>query len=227
MPDWYPKSQAALIAWHNNFSTQAANNGTTLGLTAPIVAQIAADAANVLTMLNGMEAANTYREALTAYKKLLFNDPADTPAEPAPTAPTTLTFGAGDDPLPGIEARTRQYAAMIKASPAYTTDDGELYGIIGAAPAPPGTPTVEAFALTASQVRLRIGKERYSVLAVDSRRGGGDWEQIGVSMTDEYIDTRGPLVDGAPEVREYRVQGMENNARVGANSDVSTVSTIP
>jgi hypothetical protein len=56
MADWYPDTQAELIAWHNNFSTQAANNGTTLGLTAPIVAQIAADAANVLIMLNGMEA---------------------------------------------------------------------------------------------------------------------------------------------------------------------------
>lgn len=226
MPDWYPKSQAALIAWHNNFSAQAAINGTTLGLTAPIVAQIAADADNVLIMLNGLEAASAYRQALTAYKGLLFNASADTPPEPVPTAPTTLDFGE-ESPLPGIEARTRQYAAMIKASAAYTPDDGELYGIVGAAPAPPGTPTVEAFALTASQVRLRIGKKGYSVLAVDSRRGGGDWEQIGVSMLDEYIDTRAPLGAGAPEVREFRVQGMESNARVGAYSEVSTVSTIP
>ena len=65
------------------------------------------------------------------------------------------------------------------------------------------------------------------MLAVDSRRGGGGWEQIGVSQTDEYIDTRAPLSAGDPEVREYRVQGMENNARVGANSEVSTVSTVP
>ena len=127
----------------------------------------------------------------------------------------------------GIEARTRQYAAIIKANPNYTPADGELYGIVGAAPAPPGTPTVEAFALTASEVRLRIGKQNYSVLAVDSRRGGGDWEQIGVSMTDEFIDERAPLVVGAPEVREFRVQGMVDNARVGPYSEVSTVSTIP
>jgi hypothetical protein len=227
MADWYPNQQAALITWHNNFSTQAATNGTTLGLSAGEVTQIAADADNVLIMLDGIEAANTYREALTAYKALLFNSPADTPTEPVPTAPTTLVFGAGDDPLPGIEARTREYARKIKASSAYTPDDGELYGIIAAEPAPPGTPTVLAEALTASQVRLKIGKEGYSVLAVDSRRGGGAWEQIGVSMTDEFIDTRAPLVDGAPEVREYLVQGMANNARVGPNSEVSTVSTIP
>jgi len=224
--DWYPKTQAALIPWHDNFSTQAAINGTTLGLTAPQVTQIAADAANVLTMLNGLEAANTYRQALTEYKNLLFSAPADTPTEPVPTAPTTLDFGEEDVVL-GIEARTREYAALIKASVAYTLDDGELYGIVGAAPAPPGTPTVEAFALTASEVRLRIGKLGYSVLAVDSRRGGGSWEQIGVSMTDEFIDERAPLEAGEPELREYRVQGMEDNDRVGSYSEVSTVSTIP
>lgn len=89
--DWYPHSQAALITWHNNFSAQAAINGTTLGLTAGEVTQIAADAANVLTMLNGLEAANVYREALTAYKTLLFNSPADTPTEPVPTALPSLS----------------------------------------------------------------------------------------------------------------------------------------
>jgi hypothetical protein len=224
--DWYPRSQAALITWHNNFSTQAAINGTTLGLSAAEVTQIAADADNVLIMLDGIEAANTYREALTAYKALLFNSPADTPTQPVPNAPTTLDFGEGT-PAMGIEARTREYAGRIKKSAAYTTDDGELYGIIGAAPAPPGTPTVLAEALTASQVRLRIGKENYGVLAVDSRRGGGAWEQIGVSQTDVFIDTRAPLVAGAPEVREFRVQGMVENARVGDNSEVSTVSTVP
>jgi len=89
--DWYPKTQAALIPWHDNFSTQAAINGTTLGLTAPQVTQIAADAANVLTMLNGLEAANTYRQALTEYKNLLFSAPADTPTEPRIT---TIPGGA-------------------------------------------------------------------------------------------------------------------------------------
>ena len=224
--DWYPTNQAALIPWHDNFSTQATTNGTTLGLSAPQIAQIASDAANVLIMLNGLEAANAYRQALTEYKNLLFNAPADTPTEPVPTAPTTLDFGE-DSPVLGIEARTRQYAAIIKASPAYTTDDGELYGIVGAAPAPPATPSLEAFALTASHVRLRIGKKGYAVLAVDSRRGGGDWEQIGVSMLDEYIDTRAPLSPGVPELREFRVQGMVENERVGDYSEVATVSTVP
>jgi len=226
MADWYPRLQSELISWHNNFSTRATANGTTLGLTAGQVAQISADASAVLVMLNGLTAAIDYSKALTAYKDLLFNAPADTPTEPVPTAPTTLVFGS-ETPEMGIEARTREYAAIIKASPAYTPDDGALYGIVGAAPLPPSTPTLEAFALTGSQVRLRIGKKGYAVLAVDSRRGGDDWEQIGVSMLDEFIDTRAALTPGQPELREYRVQGMENNVRVGDYSEVATVSTVP
>jgi hypothetical protein len=65
------------------------------------------------------------------------------------------------------------------------------------------------------------------VLAVDSRRGGGSWEPIGVSQTAEYIDARAPLVSGQPEQREYRVQGMENNARVGATSAIASAVTVP
>ena len=40
MAYWCPNAQDALIAWHNNFSTQAATNGTTLGLTAQMVAGV-------------------------------------------------------------------------------------------------------------------------------------------------------------------------------------------
>lgn len=229
MADWYPNTQAALIAWHDNFSTQAALNGTTLGLTAPIVAQIAQDAANVLVMLNGMEAANTYREALTAYKELLFNDPADTPAEPVPTAPTTLAFGGDGEPLPGIEARTREYAALIKASVAYTQDDGELYGIVGAAPAPPGVPAISrATALIDSDVMLKVSKAGYAAVAVDMRRDGGAFSQIGSTISATFVDETEPLVVGAPEVREYRIQGIDSgNNRVGDVSEITRISTAP
>jgi hypothetical protein len=227
MADWYPKTLAALIPWHENFAAQAIVSGTSLGLTAAQVTQINADKNNVLTMLSALEQANSYRAAITEFKDLLFNSPADTPTETPPSPPDGLVFPGVDQPVMGIEARTREYAAIIKASPAYSPDDGVQYGIVGTAPAPPSTPTLEAFALTASQVRLRIGKKGYAVLAVDSRRGGGDWEQIGVSMLDEFIDTRAPLAPGEPELREFRVQGMVENARVGDYSEVATVSTVP
>ncbi|MCH8336421.1 MAG: hypothetical protein IIC61_11095, partial [Proteobacteria bacterium] len=92
--------------------------------------------------------------------------------------------------LPGIETRTRGMVATIKASPAYTTAIGEAYGVVRPAPGVPGTPEVVASALTASQVRLRITKAGYTVLAVDSRRGGGGWEEIGAGY---YFARRPPI----------------------------------
>jgi hypothetical protein len=226
--DWYPDIQAALITWHNNFAAQAAINGTTLGLSAAEVTQIAADADNVLIMLDGMEAANVYRGAVADYKALLFNAPADTPTEPVPTAPTTLDFGEGT-PAMGIEARTREYAAKIKASSAYTTDDGTLYGIIAPAPAPPGAPAItRATALIDSDVMLKVSKAGYSAVAVDMRRGGGAFSQIGSTISSTFVDETEPLVVGAPEVREYRIQGIDSdNNRVGDVSEITRISTAP
>jgi hypothetical protein len=228
MADWYPDSQAALITWHNNFSTQAAINGTSLGLSAGQVAQIAVDADNVLTMLDGLAAAHAYRQALTEYKNLLFNAPADTPTETPPTAPTTLDFGE-ELPLPGIEARTREYARKIKASSAYTPDDGELYGIVGAAPAPPGAPAIShATALIDSDVMLKVSKAGYAAVAVDMRRDGGAFSQIGSTISATFVDETEPLVAGAPEVREYRLQGIDSgNNRVGDLSEITRISTAP
>jgi hypothetical protein len=228
MPDWYPETQAALITWHNNFSTQAATNGTTLGLSAGEVTQIAADADNVLIMLDGVEAAGTYREALTAYKALLFNSPADTPPEPVPTAPTTLVFDALSLQM-GIEARTREYARKIKASSAYTPDDGELYGIIAAEPAPAGTPAItRATALIDSDVMLKVSRAGYAAVAVDMRRDGGAFSQIGSTISATFVDETEPLVAGAPEVREYRIQGIDSaNNRVGDVSEITRISTAP
>ena len=127
MPDWYPETQAALITWHNNFATQAAINGTTLGLSAAEVTQIAADADNVLIMLNGMEAANVYR-----------------------------------------------------------------------------------------------------AVAVDMRRDGGAFSQNGSTISAAFVDETEPLVEGAAEVREYRIQGIDSaNNRVGDVSEITRISTTP
>jgi hypothetical protein len=55
--------------------------------------------------------------------------------------------------------------------------------------------------------------------------GGGS--PLKISQTVEFIDSRAPLTPGQPEQREYRVQGMENNARVGATSAIASAVTVP
>lgn len=225
MADWYPVRQADRVAWHANFSAQALLTGTNFGLSAGQITQIGVDAENVALIVNYAEAVSTFAQGFTAWKDLVFEATIGTPYDSPPMPPFELELAVGA--LPAIIARTRLYAGVVRAAPAYTPEIGEHYGIVGSTPAPPANPEAKATALTQSQIELKIAKAGYAVLAVDSRRGGGGWEQIGVSMTATYVDNRAPLVEGEPEVREYRVQGMENNARVGALSPIASAVTVP
>ncbi len=223
--DWYPTRITDLIPWHSNFNIQAIATGVARGLTAAQVTQITADSAEVSVVVNYAELVDSFAQAVTAYKDVILAGSATEPMPPVPTPPAAVTLIVGA--LPGIEERTRIFASIIKAQPTYTAEIGELYGIVAPAVITPTTPSLTAQALTASQVRLTISKAGYDVLAIDSRRGGGAWEQIGVSQTAEYIDARAPLVAGQPEQREYRCQGMQNNARVGALSGIASAVTVP
>lgn len=226
--DWYPIKLADRIPFHANLSVQATATGITHGLIAAEVTQIATDSTIVAGSINYTEQVVAFAQAVTEWRNLLLSGPNGTALPPVPTPPAAFVYPAGPAiVLASIEFRTRQYRAKIVASSGYTAEIGELYGIIGAEQVVPVTPGLQAFALTASQVRLVIAKGGYDILAVDSKRGGGGWEQIGVSQTAEYIDARAPLVAGQPEQREYRCQGMQNNARVGATSAIVSAVTVP
>lgn len=176
-------------------------------------------------MVNFQEAVTAFGQAVTEWKNSILEGDPLLPFPAVPAAPAAPSFVVGAKP--GIEDRFRGFVARIKASPAYTTEIGELYGIIAPDSEDEGTPALKATALTQSQVQLAVTKAGYEVLAIDSKRGGGAWEQIGVSMTATYVDARPPLTPGQPEQREYRTQGMVQNARVGPLSDVVSAVTVP
>ena len=223
--DWYPSKLLERIIWHANFAARAADSGTTFGLSAGEVTQIAADAAAVEAVLGAALAAERYVQAFSKFQQLMLDGPATAPLQAIPQPPAALTLGAGS--LAGIKARTRRYAARIKSAAGYTKSTGEAYGIVPPETAPPAIPEVTARALTQSQVRLRLTRRGYPLVAVDSRRNGGAWEQIGVSQLREFVDARPPMEENRPELREYRVQGMLRNQRVGGLSDVARAVTVP
>jgi hypothetical protein len=196
-------------------------------LTAGNVTQAGVDSDVVDAMLDYDDALRGYTEAWTAWRDfVLTGDPTDAPISP-PTSPTAPTFG-GDPVVPGIRTRTRGFANVIKASPGYEASVGEDYGIVATEPAPPGVPVIRvATALIDSDVALTLSKAGYPALAIDMRRGGGAFSQIGVSLTATFVDETAPLAVGEPEVREYRVQGLDGNARVGDVSPTVSISTTP
>lgn len=225
--DWYPVKIADRIPWHSNFNAQAIASGTSHGLIAAQVTQITADAAYVTAIVNWLEAVGDFSQSVTAFKDVILDGAIGAIVPSVPTPPTALVVPVGG--LGSIQARTRQYAAIIKASVGYTSAVGELYGIVGPAPGPLPDPSVQsATPQTGSpNVVLSLYKGGYDVIAVDMKRGGGVWTQIGVSMTASYLDTTPLLVAGQPEQRDYRVQGMQNNARVGGVSGTVSAVTVP
>lgn len=224
--DWYPARLADRVPWHANFNTQSVATGTAHGLTAGQVTQITADATAVASMINYLELVDDFAQAVTEYKNLLLDAPigATLPAVPTPPAALTTPLGV----LASIQPRTRQYAAILRASVGWTEALSELYGLSAPAGSGPGTPAItSATALVGSNVALALAKAGYDVLAVDMRRGGGAFNQIGIAQTATFTDTTDEADAGQPEQREYRVQGMVANARVGTLSAVVSVVTVP
>lgn len=224
--DWYPSRLADLPEWWANFSTVASAQGVADGLSAGQVTQISADAPTASALLNYRTAVDGFAEAYTEYMRIMLTAPLNTPLPLAPTPPDVIDILITAQPA--MEARARLYAGILKAHPLYTLQKGELYRIVPPASPGPGTPAINSAApQIGSTVLLALFKAGYSVLAVDMRRDGGLWGQIGIAMTANFTDSTAPLVPGAPEVREYRVQGMANSARVGSASAIVSVVTTP
>jgi hypothetical protein len=144
-----------------------------------------------------------------------------------PTVPAAIAVALGA--AAAIQARTRQYRAIILASVGYTQEIGELYGIVAPAAGPLATPGIQKATPQPGtpNVDLNLFKGGYDVIAIDMKRAGGGWVQIGVSQTANFKDTTAPLVAGQPEQREYRCQGMLNNARTGDLSATISAVTVP
>lgn len=222
---YYPRRLQERGPWHANFAAQAAATGAAYGLSPADVAQIQTDAANVRLIVQWSEAVDAFAQAVTAYRESLLHGDRNKPAPAPPVAPAALSLGVGS--MLGIVERTRRFIRVVKSSQGYTRAVGESYGIVPPERAKPGTPRVSAEAFPGTRVRLRLFKAGYTLFAIDSRRGGGDWEQIGFSSRAVYLDDRAPLVLGQPERREYRVQGIVGNTRTGDLSDVAVVITLP
>jgi hypothetical protein len=226
MSDYYSKTDAGLIPWHNTFETETTNYAPVLSsvLTAGILTQIGVNRDMVEMVVNAADEAKNYASEMVAYKDAILRAPANSPLPAPPTIPAALVIPPGA--MAAIEAWTRALVAQIKAHPAYTEAIGEAMGIT-AKVSSPGTPTVVATALTQSQVSLAIAENGATLVAIDSRIGNGAWSELVRVSNTPYIAMRPPQVAGQAEFREYRVQAVVNNARVGAYSPVSGTWTVP
>lgn len=225
LAEWYPTQLSDRIPWHKNFVLQANSTGVPLGLTSAQVTQIGIDASELERVVHFFESVQAFGRAVTEHKDLVLEGDTTVALPPTPIPPMASEATPGS--LPGIMARTQQFVGILKSSARYSPEFGMHYGILGSDSIQPESLSLEVEVLWQSEIRLVINRCGYSVVAIDSKNEAGDWVQIGISQTIDYIDDRRPLVIGQPELREFRAQGITNNERVGALSAVVSAMTMP
>lgn len=228
-----PRTDNELMVWLRNFSASFATHAASLGFTEADVNSVRADAA-MLNYLIG-DLVPTYKSALqarTAYKSLIMSGPVGSPGGGLPPAPVVEAPPTAVPP--GVVPRLRQLVQRIQLAPGYTEAVGLALGIVGPEARGAATldsaarPTVKAFALSGSQVRIEFNKAGFDGVAIESRRAGeGDWRPLGVDNYSPYLDTRPPVEAGKPEVREYRLRFVSRDEPAGEWSDIVSVSTMP
>lgn len=229
----FPRQEAELIVWFNNFAANLATHAPALGFDESVVEGVRRDAAALkYTVGNLVPAYQTALQARTAYKKLLLNGPAgreplELPAAPPVAAPPEAV-------PPGILPRTRRLIARIKAADAYTESIGRSLGIVRSAAtaaalsAAAPRPSAKATPLPGGEVRVEFGRAGFDGVLVEGRRGGeAGWERLGVDSYSPYTDARPPLTPGQPEVRQYRLRFVKRDDPVGDWSDIVSVTATP
>ena len=162
------------------------------------------------------------------YKNILRNGPLGTPNNAWPTL-DSIVFPPNTPPAPGIEPRVRALIRRLKAHANFTTAIGDDLDINTPAPTPPEIikPTVRVEALPNCCTQGTYIKGEFDGALVQSKRGAGDWETLGVKMRASFTDERPPLNAGQPEIRQYRLRYMDGDTPVGEWSDVVSATLAP
>ena len=198
--DYLPKTDAALMAWHDNFKDELAGEiGTRLGVTAATNAALAARNTRLHELLTAKnDAERAYRASVTAW--------------------TSEVGGAEDEVRPLVQ--------RLKTSPEYTTSDGEDLEIIGSEidkNLSNKAPVLKA-KTDASGVELSYTKGVSDGINLYCRRATETEFSFTKRLTKpKGRDDRPNLAPGA-EKREYYAVYVQGDNEVGLKSPIVTVN---
>ena len=200
--DYIPDPDANFLTWFQNFKTQFAALGATLGFTA---GEIAADDAD-LTLAQGKLTTLTQK---TAEKQAAASDKQTT--------------------FKDVKGRLRGRANRAKNAPAYTTTMGQQLGILGPEDTTDLTnekPTLQASSINPGSVTIGFNKSISGGIRLESKRAAETaFAFLAIDTSSPYIDNRANGAAG-PETRQYRAQYILGDDPIGNFSDVLTV-TVP
>ncbi len=223
---FYPNRTGEQMNWLRHFAGRLPDYTTTIDLEAGPVALAVQDALWVAYVVGEWQsAARTFAKAATQYAK----DTEEGVGTSALTAftPPPLPEGVVARPY-GALGRVFKLVRIIKLSRGYTEAIGTDLGITitpGQAehPAPDLKVSVKA-GLEGPEVEVRFIKWGHFAICLECRRGGGDWEHVGILTRSGSRDARLPLVSGQAEVREYRARYWDKGSPNGEWSPVALVT---
>ena len=229
--DYYPSRIADQIPWLENFRTKLPTYTATLGLLpATVDAAVASARYTIYVLSQWLSAVRAFGPASTeAVDALLGGTGAGAMVLPAFTVPAPPA-GVAAVP-PGSLTRLFDLIREIKEANAYTEAIGLDLGIVGspdtASHPAPGL-RAEAVQGTGCQcVRLPFQKWGHQGVTLESRRGGGNFEQLAIDTESPYLDERPLLIPTAPEIREYRARFWDKGTPNGDWTDVVKVTVSP
>lgn len=232
---YYPSRIGDQAKWLANFATKLPSHATELTLVAADVTAAVNDAKwGNFVLDEWISAVRAFSPSTTAaVDDALTGDPLPDPTDPinmpvftSPAPPTGVT-----PQPPGLLTRLFALVALIKLKPGYTDSIGADLGIIGAEDTTDkATPKFSADVTQGSgsqTATLSFFKYGHQGVHIESRRGTGAWEFLGIDTESPYVDERPLLVATQPEVREYRMRFWDKGTPNGDWTDTVKVTVSP
>lgn len=229
--DYYPKTIAAQVLWLHQFARNLSQLDQTYGLTPE---EIALGTADALWLAHVVGSWRTALRALTrsgpAFIELAQTgsgtEPLMLPELGAPALP------AGVEPRPaGALNRVFKLVRRLKINRNFLQTHGSQFAVVtlpDSAEHPVPTFKIRVKAGPGNQhVIIRYSKHGRDGVVIESRRAGGDWEQLRIHMASLFEDKRPLLTPGQPELRDYRLRYFEDAHPTGDWTAVATVMVGP
>lgn len=223
MADLVKKNDLELVVQLNNFNAKLPLYMVQLGITQATVDAVSADAEYFSFIVTGADKAKDYSKAWTTQKSTSRRGTGDAPIAGFPVPVDVSTPPAAV--LPGVEKRFRQLVKQIKSNPNYTDAIGEDLGIVATQPVPVFTAPELKVSMKGGNPTIGYKRGNSEGVRIYSKRAGEDsFTFLDVSTRSPYVDARPNVVPNTAETRQYYAYFLVNDAQVGSQSAIVSIS---
>ena len=228
--NFYPSRIANQVTWLDNYRQKITTYGPICGVIAADVTATVNDARFCEHVLGSwLSAVRAFAPSTTdAVDDVLTGGGTSAvvlPAFTAPALPAGVTAA-----LPGALTRIFALIAKMKLHAGYTEAIGTDLGVVGPEETEKPVPKFLTDLLQGGGcqcVKLTFYKYTHMGVYIESRRGTGAWDLLGIDTESPYLDERPLLAAGQPEVREYRMRFWDKGTPNGDWTDVVKVTVSP